>query len=480
MKRGRSEDLMNERTAVQKLPPTFVPSRAIFKKDPRDPRILEYLVNILALTKNITEPSHEFMQSTVDRCKWLNPFHYELNGVSWNAASGLPALHHYPIASFGKEDVNHSFCRVSTQASDLDTVYVTFRPFILEDLHMLVKQRGIMSTLYRHYAGVPRANYSRKVIDNLLSILHALQTTAIQPGNLVHDGYIRLLMQEKTCVTLENKFLFVPMDAGRRVRLIRELRSMGLSNVFDETIVPAIAPGLGRILKAYAPKRVVFSGFSLGGGSSLAAAVLIHQDFVRSGTPLPEFHSVSVSGTMVGGKDLSDYVDRNFASTMYIATKGKRQNGRELYDPVSAMPYAPAMRHVGHQLLIEYADHTIKLVKTPFRGKAQSALAWTSLVVRQLLPGTPLGGGGGVVEAFDKIHMIGEDMVLRIVLLKLLLSGYRSPLLNHLTCAFFTSTGSAAKYQICPRDCDLITKVQTTTRGKAKKLHVCVRKKRQS
>lgn len=484
MKRSRNNNTtpLNLRPPVYKVPPTFVPSRKMVTEDPHNARILEYLVNVLALTKNMTEPGHQSMKESLihNKFTFFRPFFYEIGNVQWYAAADPRVewqLLHLPVASFGEELANHTFCRVSTQASDQETLYITFRPFIMEDMPTMLREKGALTTAYTHYFGTPKVNHTKKTIDNLLAIFRALQTTEIKMGHLVHEGYTRLLTGESTTMTLENAFKghskdHLPMDSKRKARIARFASSMGMENVFDKVKLPQILHALTRLIEVYAPRRVVFSGFSLGGGSSLAAAVLVHQALMQSKARIPEFHSVSISGTMVGGEALKTYVNTHFTSAIYVATKGKTLQGETMLDPVTNMPYSPGMMHVGHQFMIDYAQHTMKLLERPIRGKAHS-FAWTSLFMKQLLGAWK---GGGIVEAFEKVHMIGEDMVLRITLMKLLLSHYQSPLLNHLSCEFFTATGSAAKYQICPSTCSLITKIQVSTRSQTRRVHACVRK----
>ena len=451
-------------------------------------QLLEYLLYMSDIALNMTQPFDldSFTQSHDD--VFTNPLalDYHPEGDAKKEAQWTPAYSenfgHFPLIAIGEGHSNHSFCRVSVQTGDYGTLYVSFRPFIMAQLSELFRARGVFGALqnFRGRAALTGVDtdHEHYTLTNLLYLMNVVSDkrmveipTPQGPVDL-GAGYVDLLTRTLSKVVLENDFrklVAQEEDPGVRRMLAAQaafLKTQRLSTTHNTTGVGSVVNTLADFIAAYNPDSVIFNGFSLGAGSSTAAAVLCHillsQKLPRQ--TLPRFHCLALAGTMVGGPRLRAYVQHNFHTCLgvkVVGTLAGAGGGIVTQDPVSQMPFSSQFCHVGRMLVADYNTKTIQ-DDTEAAGIQNRAMpAWALMLSQVKVPGGSLLSAGVsradhlLATAFDKIHMTGEDMIPRITALAMLRKGIKSPLLNSITCSWFTGSGTAAKYGICYEDSGL-------------------------
>lgn len=465
---------LTERVPID-TPRSFVPARG------DGPRFLEFLVYCACMTSNVADNYHDSLREQ-SAPTFINPFQHldaARQRVIWDAASdpdAIDALWHAPLISIGSERHNHAFCRVSAQTSDPHTLWISFRPFMMYDIDAMIRSKQAfraISVLSGRRTATPAPR--EKTLENLLHLMMALKDRGLRPaGDAFEDvgeGYATILAATPLPMTIENAFEELPeynAGFGPHVRgVMAEFLSVcdfRTGACFENVESPSMIHGLARFVQAYRPKKVVFCGFSLGGGSALAAAYMCHK--ILGSENAPTTHVVSFAGTMAGGARMAAYAARHFASCTAVQLVGRKLDGRTvLEDPVTHMPFSSKFLQMGTVLRMDFADKTIDALPGPIAGKNRSNRAtWWPLVGAEVL-----GGGGWMSDisaGFKKVHGPGESMIVRLLILRMLNAGARSPLLNHLDCKFFSEFGAPSKYRVCPEQCTVVEKRSLTASGK--------------
>jgi hypothetical protein len=375
-------------------------------------------------------------------------------------------LWHMPLWSAGSPEGNGMFCRASVCHSMPDTLWLSFRPLNLVDLEKLVKFSSLHTYLKRFTSriGIEYLSHDQKTIDNLLYITLQLSSTAIDESTGISEGYMNLLTRSPIQVTTEN--------------VVERLRTSTVPAwpfhpaYFGRQQCPSICDAIATFLADNRGKfkRVVFSGFSLGSGSALASAVLVHRKLQQVG-PTPDFHVVQLSGTMVGTADVAGYAEEHFASCLYLALRNTSERGNDIHDPVTYMPYDPRFRHAGVHMVLDFARHNVFL-STGFDPSAhkQGSNPWIKLMA-SMVTGMNLGGS---YVGFAKTHMAGERMIVRTMLYNIVQnwkanSGKAARTaaseadppgsqvvvqvpkwILMVPCEYYSIAGTAAKHKLCP------------------------------
>lgn len=433
--------LQTRTQVVESVKTDFVPD--VFDFPSKDS--CEYLMYVSSITQNMTQPSHQALLDFPPKAaKYLNPFAYFADDgeVLWDP--DVQELQHMPLLSVGDERNNQSFGRISVQHTEPGTLWISFRPFLLEDVFDMFK-KDWYGLACGFVTGREQALSSTMSGRNLLDVLQNLANKQIDFESGVSSGYCKLIERDSTSFTVENNFVAMSKDAAFRPHMQGVLRDYKHKFLVPNNTMTSIKTIVGDFISSYQPKKVVFCGFSLGGGTAVAAAVLVHPYLASKGVPLPDFHAVSFAGTMPGGPQMRDYVDTHFRSCVYLGLKSTDKAGRKVTDPVTFMPFSSLSMQMGQCFYLDYVDRHI-LPCEPIRGY-ESRLDWMKLI------GCYLGDKPDWTDVswgFHKIHLPGEDLILRLLAWNMLDARMRSKLLNHIPCRFFTYTGTAAKYKVCP------------------------------
>ena len=472
MKRPSAADSSESLTAEQ----TAKIGRSFEPIDLRsDKKLLEYLLYISHITLNMTQPID--LESYEEEVH-VNPMVMDYyptgdrtrEGLKWDPAQG-ENFSHFPLIAIGEGSSNHSFCQVSVQTGDYGTLYVSFRPFIMEGLDDLFTKRGVWGALqnFRGREKLTGANtqHDASTLKNLLYLMNVVSHKGeVEVKTLDGDvwmgaGYHELLTATRSQLVVENDFLqLAAKDAGTSgIERLVNAHAAGFrtGNVRGTS---SIVRTLCDFIAAYQPESVIFSGFSLGGGSSTAAAFLCHARLIERLETMPRFHCTSLAGTMVGGGALREYIAKHFTSCLTVKVVGML-GGMVVTDPVSEMPFSSRFVHPGRVLLADYntKGFTEEETAPPVMNRAMPA--WALMLSQVKVPGASLLSLGIskadqlLATAFDKIHLTGEDMIPRLAALQMLRRGYKTPMLNNVTCDWFTGTGTAAKYGVCYEDTGL-------------------------
>lgn len=314
-----------------------------------------------------------------------------------------------PLLSVGDELNNQSFGRISVQHTEPGTLWVTFRPFLLEDVFDMFKKEwyGLACGFVTGREQLLSQTMSGR---NLLDLLQNLANKEIDPRSGVSSGYSKLIERDSTTFTVENNFAAIARDASFRPHMQGVLRDYKHKFLVPNANLTSIKTIIGDFIRSYQPTKVVFCGFSLGGGTAVATAVLVHQYLSSQGVRMPEFHAVSLAGTMPGGAHMREYVDRAFNSCVYLGLMTTDKGGRKVRDPVTFMPFSSSSMQMGQCFYLDYADQTI--TPCPPLAGYDSRLDWMKLI------GCYLGDKPDWTDVswgFHKIHLPGEDLILRIL-----------------------------------------------------------------
>lgn len=426
---------------------------------------LKRLYRSLFSKKAKGDPSEDVMDNDADEEKVEEAF----ADITQEADS----LWHVPLWSAGNPNGNGMFCRASVCHSMPDTLWLSFRPLNLADLEKLVSFAD-MHTYLRRFSGqidISQLSHDAKTIDNLLYITLQLSTTDVDAETGLSQGYLNLLARSRINVTTEN--------------VVARLKSTVPQWPFNPAFgakqeVPSIHDAIASFLQINRStfKRVVFSGFSLGSGSALTSAVLAHRALSAdgSGGPLPEFHVVQMSGTMVGTERVAAYAADNFASCLYLALRNTAEKGNDVYDPVTFMPYDTRFSHAGDHMVLDFARHDVFLT-TGFDPSMhqRGSNPWIKLMA-SMVTGINLGGS---YVGFSRTHLAGERMIVRTLLYNIVqqwkassankarrADGAAQPTVEvpkwvlMIPCEYYSIAGTAAKHKLCPDVmCMLTTRV---------------------
>ena len=120
----------------------------------------------------------------------------------------------------------------------------------------------------------------------------------------------------------------------------------------------------------------------------------------------------------------SIYVQAHLATCITVQVQGQLGSA-VVDDPVGQMPFSSLFEHVGDVSVAKYTTKSV-VPSHPVRRLNRDLPSWASMLSQVKIPWLgPLLMQMGVsskdrllATAFDKIHMTGEDMIQRIVLLR--------------------------------------------------------------
>lgn len=433
-------------------------------------RIMEFVLYAMILTKCNTSLARESVFRRGKGPAKLDPSIVDINGREWNL--NLPeAQEHITLACIGDENNIAPMCRVTASSGDPETLWVCFRPFMLHAMQSASWVKLVMSYVFAK-GSVRQSNSSEMIMAKIFAAL-VTKTCVKNPDSPffgVSDGY-RTLLDAETEVWFENVLSRIPSAAGddRAARFAREWPGSWMpDSAVENKILPAIegtrtkvpsAVGfLARFIAAYRPARVVFTGFSLGGGSSLAAAIackrMISNSNSNSGSRI-RFYSLSVAGTMACNASAAEYAEKNFESCIYLRSRIDKAT-----DPVSFLPYAQGYVHAGTVVDFDFKEKSFRVANAGTNnGRKNARNPFTMSAM--------LTSGFGLRDVgFRTLHLPAEDMTILCLLYNLLSRGYNGGMVNGLQCEFFASMGTASKYGVCPRGrCVMLTKGERSECG---------------
>lgn len=378
----------------------------------------------------MTEPcravmAEEYAQNDV---KYVDPLSEH---GSWEP--DLPDQWHVPLMSLGSETGNHMFCRVSFSHGDPETLWVTFRPFMLDDLVRVVGSNIINAVRRLASSAVPKASEGR-TSDNLINILKALSDTRIRGTGIcagATEGYARLLTNETVPVFWEN-------GADALAKTYPALKSKLTALKKEFSVVQrfgakfqssSIAATVASLVRCWKPKNVVFCGFSLGGGSSVACAAFVSR--ILGNSFRGSISAVSFAGTMPGDSSLAEYIKRRFQRCDYV-----QMVAGDKADPTTFIPFSPDCVHSAADFwTVDFRHGTFDRSDAPRVSKRADISVWP-LFVADLLLRLPVSKKAG---AFRDVHLPGEDGLARALALRIAERYPASKIVRNLRPKFFAS-----------------------------------------
>jgi hypothetical protein len=402
-------------------------------------------------------------------------------------------LWHQPLWLAGSAKGNGVCVRASVCHTTPDTLFLSFRPFNLENALEIVNYWELIS-YFKGYSGVRPLNADLtsdvKSVDNLLYQINQIASTEVDPETGISVGYTNLVagtplmiktenrVKDKDCIPVRWPDSFDPNLNGRRS---------------VSSLVEAISDFLS--VNGDRFKKVIFCGFSMGSGCGLSSAILTHRLMVNKGVTPPKIHVVQFAGTMVGDSRANEYVGKNFESCIYFSLINTKEKGSDSYDPVSFYPHSREFKHAGDVFTMDYYTHRIVMnrgfLSAPF-SVSQNTSPWLQLIV-SYITGWNLGGN---FKGFMNTHLPGEAMISRTLMYNIVqhwksmnkrgrvdgnanVGSGRVKIpswLAKVPCKFYTSSGTAAKYKVCPNTLCELVRNEVQVNNKLVQRSVCVSK----
>ena len=146
-----------------------------------------------------------------------------------------------PLLSVGDEHNNQSFGRISVQHSEPGTLWVSFRPFLLEDVFDMFKKEwyGLACGFVTGREQLLSSTMSGR---NLLDVLQNLANKQIDPMSGVSTGYSKLIERDSTTFTVENNFVAISKDPDFRPHMQGVLRDYKHKFLVPNATLTSIKP----------------------------------------------------------------------------------------------------------------------------------------------------------------------------------------------------------------------------------------------
>lgn len=367
-------------------------------------------------------------------------------------------LWHIPLMSIGNAEGNGMLVRLSIPHTQPSVLYISFRPLDLSNISEIVRRTGYVNTALKYArSATVRADHTTTSLNNTITLVNMLSERALMPNGMSR-GYHDFTTVEQYPIVIENEGVDV---MGRQLafrgpplqlRSTRKSPEAPPQGTMADTIAGFIAENAGCF------DHVVFTGFSLGSGTSLACAYGVHTLLERAlagrTSPMPSITCVQFAGTTVGNAVFRDECKRlSRLTTYYIALQNPALPGVDAYDPVTYMPHNDCRRvHVADTYLIaDFNDQSRERIRigTYDCDVLRNKVWGTSALVLSYLSGRD--GGLAGITGFKKIHLAGEDMICRLLLLELFKRRTKSKL-RAVPCRFFSTSNTAAKWKVCPEE----------------------------
>ena len=355
----------------------------------------------------------------------------------------------YPLLAFGDLNESGTFGRVSVSVADPDCLWIAFRPMYLGGLIAAYRGKPLTAMLSTLRLMCRERQPYNHLLDSL-NILKGIAAAGVNEDGL-SKGYASMVMDDDVELTLGNPVAKLGFTK-RRTSLLgfaKRLPSHG-----------KIVPTISDLVRAYRPKRVCFTGFSLGAGQALAAAVCLKRELQRKRMRgQPEIHVGQFAGTRVGNSDLQRLCIRELTSCFYVGVCSGN-----LKDTVSSMPLsARDWKHCGREILIDYTTGMMDFATLALEDDQPSMFRLVvGLICRELFLPTC---SWRWLESFLKVHLPGELMITLVILWNIEKLGGRS---LRIPCASYSISGTAAKYRLCPEPRCAIVETITGNRRRSR------------
>jgi hypothetical protein len=431
---------------------------------------LYFLLHAYFISGSLTTDIRPDLKAYKRNLKFTNPynvgdFETQVQYEAFNAST--EDFWHIPLFSMGGPDNNGMFVRVSVCHKSPQVLFISCRPLMLDGIEELVRKGMFDATL--KFVGLKSTKESdEKSTDNIIDIVHNLHRTDIEPSTGMSSGYHEMVNMREYTVMYENEQDKVLRRYG--IRLPRDYLSTERSTMSNK-LVEFISDN------SHIFTKVVYTGFSLGAGTSLACASSVHDKLSAKGISKSSV-CVQLAGTTVGTTEFAARVKSQGIHTYYVALENSDLAGIDRYDPVSYMPFnLPDRVHIADWFIVlDFTQHTIvasEYNKDNVHGKIGSSPL--SKLVASYLTGQNWGGG---YLGFMKTHLAGEGMIARVIMKEITDRGRMSKWLSLVPCEFYTLSGTAAKCRVCPqKQCDISVKRSTDQSGHARDVTTCTKKR---
>lgn len=412
---------------------------------------IQTLMDNFMVSKNLTMDITPDLQSfTKESVKYTSSISNELIGDNDARNTDYDHIPLFSIAGKGGIHGNGAFCRISVQHTHPETLFVSFRPLFIENVDTMVKDIPMNPIQYfkKYTKKIPMDLTQPTSLDNLMNLVTMLDDSV---NGLASSGLNKALERELLRpdfeLTVENWF----KTLVRRKAYQSHINGLISEKSFYCDDKGRIVPGTTRsgksfvecllyILRNYKPTKVIFTGFSLGASMAAAASYMCHLALSKGMGVLPEFHLYQYAGVCIGNTTMSAYIRTHFEKSIYVSLTRKM---KEL-DPVSVIARGVVVP-IGNIVNIDVIKHQIyymNMDEFERLGKV-SKISMRQLIVYYILKMKRS-------EPFTGIHLAGEDTIERILAKELTDRGVSLPFGKPASCDYFTSTGYAGKYKICP------------------------------
>jgi hypothetical protein len=383
--------------------------------------------------------------------KFVDPYPFHA-GANRGAPDWESRWWQLPLITIGDPLGNGVLARASVCWTQTDTLWVSFRPLMLDAASMpsgLQAPRCAYGLFVGRHVPTDQTGVS---VANTVDIVRSILSDKADPATGMSAGYRDLVDGRAYPVHVDNA-LDGP-DAPARLRL---------PGRFGDTHRATLAAAVARLVTANPGhfRRVAFTGYSMGSGLALCAAQAVAEALRRDeATRAVRVCCVQFAGTATGDGSQRAHLERLGVRAYYVALKNHLE--RFPLDPVTYMPvgtdWLPHVSGGGRHFEIDYAGGTLAASRGPDPG-AKQRLAAKWLVMQRMFWCMVTGrdGNSDVAWSFAKIHLRGESMLSRVVINACLQDArLRQDWMLHVPCDYFTAEGVAAKWKICPTTvCDL-------------------------
>jgi len=429
--------------------------------------LIEYFMVSKNLTMDITPELQSYAKESV---KYTSSISTELIGEDSNRNTDFDHIPLFSISGKGGIQGNSAFCRISVRHTQPDTLFVSFRPLFIANVEALVKDIPINPVQYfkKYTKRIPMNLTQQTSLDNLMNLVTMLDDSVngLSPNGL-NKALESELLRPDFELTVENWFKTLVRRKAYQYHITGLIEQKSFYCDDKGRIQPGTVRGnksflecLLYILRVYKPSKVIFTGFSLGASMAAGASYMCHlalsKDTARVPI-LPEFHLYQYAGVCIGNMTMSAYIRTHFEKSIYVSLTRK---SKEL-DPVTVIARGMVVP-IGNIVNIDVFNHQIYYMNM---DEFERLCKVSKITMRQLIVYYLLKMKRS--EPFTGIHLAGEDTIERILAKELLDRGLSIQFGTPIPCDYFTSTGYAGKYKICPvkkKQCAVKQERDTKTR----------------
>ncbi len=322
-----------------------------------------------------------------------------------------------PLFSIGNSQNRGAFCRMSVDVTNIETLYISFRPLNLLNIDNLsltdkynIGLKYFFNKYDKNFKNVEIENLGCETYDNILNLINMISSPELDDTETISIGYEQLINKIKYKITKE-------FQISKKYKKLENILKKLPSFEYDKEY--SIIHILTDIINSNCFTNIVFTGFSLGSGMALASSYFAHKNLTSNGKNIPNFYVYQFAGTKVGSIKLKNYFDsyKGQIHIKYVALRNTKYEGIKSYDNVTYIPYNnDVFVHCGEYYELDFYKNDIKkTIHNPNIFKNINTNK-TNLLLSYITDFSVLSP---LYISFKYTHLEGEQMIPKILFYKI-------------------------------------------------------------